>query len=71
MECHSKCSVTQNGMSLKVECHSNWNVTHIECLSNLNVTKIVMSLKLECHTNWNVTQISVSLKNECHSLERS
>ena len=31
--------------SLKLECHSNWNVIRIE-----------MSLKLECHENWNVTQ---------------
>ena len=42
-------------MSLKLECHSNWNVTQIG-----------MTLKLKCHSIWNVTQIEVSFKLECH-----
>ena len=29
MEFHLKYIVTQNKMSLKVECHTNWNVTQI------------------------------------------
>ena len=56
-------------MSLKHECHLNWNVIWIdltwnttqievelkfECNSNLNATKIEMSLKFERHSNWNV-----------------
>ena len=42
-------SLTQIGMSLKLE----W-------VSNLKVTKIGMSLKLVCNSNWNVTQIGMS-----------
>ena len=54
MECHSKLSVTQNGislsgMSLKIECPSKWNVTQKG-----------MSLKMECHLKWNVTQNEMS-----------
>ena len=37
--------VTQNGMSLKMECHSKWNVTGNG-----------KSLKMKCHSKWNVTQ---------------
>ena len=48
--------VTQNGMSLKMECHSKWNVTQNG-----------MSLKMECHSKWNVTQNRMTLKMECHS----
>ena len=55
-------------MSLKLECHLNWNVTQIgmsvtfECHLILNVSQIRISLKLECHTTCNVTQIRMSLK---------
>ena len=55
-------AVTQNGMSLKMECHSKWNVTQngkslkMECYSKWNVTQNGMSLKMECHSKWNVTQ---------------
>ena len=41
MECHSKLNVTENGMSLKMECHLNQNG---------------MSLRIEYHLKWNVTQ---------------
>ena len=60
-------------MSLKLECHSNWNVTQIgisvelECHSNQNVTQTGISLKLESHSNWNVSQFEISLKMKCHS----
>ena len=60
--------ITQNGMSLKMECHSKWNVTQngmsfkMECHSKWNVTQNGMSLKMECHTKWNVTQNEMSLK---------
>ena len=27
MECHSKCNVTQNGMTFKLKCHVRWNIT--------------------------------------------
>ena len=37
--------VTQNGMSLKMECHS-------KC----NVTQNGMSLKMNCHLKWNISQ---------------
>ena len=49
-------SVTQNGMSLKMDCHSKWNVSQNG-----------MSLKIECHSKWNVTQSGMSFKMECHS----
>ena len=61
MKCCSKCNVTLsrmslkwnvtqsgmslNGISLKIEYHSKWNVTQDG-----------MSLRLDCHLNWNVTQ---------------
>ena len=38
-------------MSLKMECHSKWNVTQNG-----------MSLKIECHSKWNVTQKGMSHK---------
>ena len=43
MECHSKWNVTQNGMSLKFECHRNWNFSPI--------------LIYEYHSNFNTKQI--------------
>ena len=60
MECHSKWKVTQNGMSLNMECHKN------------NVIENGISLKMECHSNvihskWNATQNGMSLKIECLS----
>ena len=60
MECHSKWNftekwmslkmVTQNGMSLKLECHSKYNVTLNKCHSKRNATQNVMSLKMECYS---------------------
>ena len=50
-------------MSLKLKCHSIWNVTQS------SVTQIEMSLKLKCHSNWNVIQIETSLKLKCHMEE--
>ena len=41
--------------SLKMECHSKWNVTQNE-----------MSLSMECHSKWNITQNGISLKMKCH-----
>ena len=43
--------VTQNGMSLKMECHLKWNL-------NQNG----MSLKMESLPKWNVNQNGMSLK---------
>ena len=43
--------VTQNGMSLKMECQSKWNVT-----------QNVMSLRIEYQSKWIVTQNGNSLK---------
>ena len=48
MECHWKWNVIKNGMSLKMECHSNvmslkWKVTQ-----NGMSLKIEFSLKMEC-----------------------
>ena len=40
-----------NEMSLKTECHLNWNLTHGG-----------MSLKMECHSKWIVTHNELSLK---------
>ena len=34
MDLHSKWNVTQNGMSLEMECHSNLNVTQMEYYLN-------------------------------------
>ena len=58
MKYHSKWNsteknVTQNKMSFKLECHSNWNFTQVG-----------MSLQFECHSNLNVTQIGESFKVE-------
>ena len=52
-------------MSLKVECHSKWNVTQNEIYSKWNVTQNGMALKMECRTKWNVTKNGMSLKMEC------
>ena len=65
MECHSQWNVTQNGMSLKIEClkmecHSNGMSLEMEFPLKWNVTKNGMSLK------WNVTQNEMLLKMECH-----
>ena len=42
--------VTQNGMSLKMECYSKWNVI-----------KNGISLKMEYHLKWKVTKHGISL----------
>ena len=58
-------------MTLKIECHSKWNVTKVEFHSN------EMSLKMECasiwnvthnecNSKWNFTQKRMSFKMECH-----
>ena len=65
--------VTQNGMSLKMEFHSKWNVSQnwmslrMECQSKWNVTKNKISFKMEYHSKWNITQNGMSIKMECHS----
>ena len=66
-------NVTQNGLSLKMECHSKLSVshnkrnfTHIGMSQKWNVTKNGMQLKLEYHSKWNVTQNRMSPKMECH-----
>ena len=61
MECHSKWNFTQNGMSLKMECHVTKNLISpkMECHSKMNVTQNGISLKMECHLKWNVTQIGM------------
>ena len=41
---------TQNGMSLKMYCHSQWNVTQNEMSLKKNVTQHRMSL-IKCHSN--------------------
>ena len=57
-------------MSLKLEYHSNWNITKfvmtlkMECHSNRNVTQNGVSPKLECHSKWNVSSIGLSIKLE-------
>ena len=51
MICHPKLEFTENGKSLKIECHSKWNVTQNEISLKWNVTKNGISLKLECHLN--------------------
>ena len=47
--------VTQNGMSLKMECHS-------KC----DVTQDGMSIIMEFHFNLNATYNGISLQMECH-----
>ena len=42
-------SVNQNRMSLKMECHSKFNVTQNEMSLKWNVTQNGMSLKIKCH----------------------
>ena len=51
-----KWKVTQNGVSIKIECHSKWNVTQNE-----------MSLKTECHSKLIVNQNAMSFKGECQA----
>ena len=51
-----KWNVTQNGLSLKMECHSKWIVIQTG-----------KSLKMKCHSKWNVPQTGISLKMECNS----
>ena len=50
-------------MSLKIECHSKYNVTQIKwnvtqngMSIKINANQNSMSPKLECHSKWNVTQ---------------
>ena len=70
---HSKLNVTQNEMSLKMECHSKRNVTqngmslYMEFHSIWNVTQNGTSLKMECQWKWNVIQNGMSLKREFYS----
>ena len=59
IEFNSKWDVTQNGMSLKMECHSKVLSLKMEFHSKWNVTKNGMSLKMECHSKWNVAQIGM------------
>ena len=65
-------------MSLKLECHSKWNVTQnfmlpkMECHLKCNFNQNWMSLKIECYSKWNVTKklnvtLGTSLKLEGHS----
>ena len=64
---------TQNGMTLKTECHSKWNVTQyritfkMKCHSKKNITQNGISLKMECHLKLIGTQNEMSLKVECPS----
>ena len=55
-------------MSLKYECHSNWNVTQIGMSLKLEYHSNWMSLKLESFLNYNITQIGMSLKLEYHKI---
>ena len=50
MEYHSKLNFTQNGMSLKMEFNSKWNVTKMEYHFKSKFTQHGMSLKMECHS---------------------
>ena len=45
MECHLKWNITQNGMSLKMECHFE-----MDCHSEWNITQDELSLKMDCHS---------------------
>ena len=51
MECHLKVKVTQNGMSLKMECYSKWNIPKKKVTLNGTgiITQNKMSFKRECH----------------------
>ena len=53
MKCHFKIDVTQNGISLKIECHSKWIVTE-KGLWNV--------LKTYCHSKYDVTHNGMSHK---------
>ena len=57
---------TLNEMSLKMECHSQWNVTQKGMSHTKNVTQNGMSLKLECHSKFNITKNGMSLEMKCH-----
>ena len=50
MECHLKWNVIQSGMSLKIEFFSQNGLSlKTECCSQFNVTQNEMSLKIKCH----------------------
>ena len=65
--------ITHNGMSLKMECHSQWNVTHngmslkMEFHWKWTFTENGMLPEMKCHSIWNVIQNVMSLTMECHS----
>ena len=61
MEFHSKLIIPQNGVLLKMECPSIWNVTQNSMTQNR------FSLKMEHHSKWSVTQNEISFKMEYHS----
>ena len=46
-----KWSVTQNGILLKMECHSKWMSLKMKFHLKMDVTQNEMSLKVECHSN--------------------
>ena len=46
-------------MSLKMKCHSNWNVTQDEMSP-----KLECQLKIKCHSTSNATENKMSLKGE-------
>ena len=61
----NKWNVTQNGMSLKMQCPSKWNIIQNE-----------ISLKMYSNSNGmsqkkNVTQNGISIKMECHANKMS
>ena len=76
-ECHSNGNITQNGMTIKMECpfemdcHSKWNAAQNEISLKWIVTQYGMSHKMQCHSKWNVTQNKMSLKKECNSNKMS
>ena len=43
-------NVTENGMSLIIECHTNELSFNMKWQTKWNITQNEMSLKLECHT---------------------
>ena len=62
MECHLKWNVTQNGISLIIECIKNGiTLTNKMSLKTKFYSKWVVAFKIEFHSKWNVTQVL------CHS----
>ena len=57
-------------MSIKMECHSNWNATQIGMSLKMEFHSNGMRLKKERHSNLNVTKMECNSKLNVPQIER-